>query len=135
MLNSGNNDREQNWLLLSPRAKRAQSDWRATVTLGCPRCSINGPKSLFPRSNGLSKFSKKYFFPAFSYPLLEFLLSEFFSAAPINLLSERESHMHMIIHMIAIGRLWRPLVFFINSGTSSSMCYWATLFVRVAPSS
>jgi hypothetical protein len=21
---------------LSPRAKRAQSDWRATVTLGCP---------------------------------------------------------------------------------------------------
>jgi hypothetical protein len=21
-----------------PRAKRAESDWRATVTLGCPRC-------------------------------------------------------------------------------------------------
>jgi hypothetical protein len=38
MLNSGNNDREQNWLLLKkiiPRVKRAQSDWRATVTLGC----------------------------------------------------------------------------------------------------
>jgi hypothetical protein len=30
MLNSGNNDREQNWLLLSPRVKRAQSDWRVT---------------------------------------------------------------------------------------------------------
>jgi hypothetical protein len=26
----------QNWLLLSPRVKRAQSDWWATVTLGCP---------------------------------------------------------------------------------------------------
>jgi hypothetical protein len=38
MLNGGNNDREQNWLLLIPRVKRAQSDWRATVTLGCPRC-------------------------------------------------------------------------------------------------
>jgi hypothetical protein len=37
MLNSGNNDREQNWLLLSPRVKRAQSDWQATVTLGCPK--------------------------------------------------------------------------------------------------
>jgi hypothetical protein len=37
MLNSGNNDREQNWLLLSPRVKRARSDWWATVTLGCPR--------------------------------------------------------------------------------------------------
>jgi hypothetical protein len=37
MLNSGNNDREQNWLLSSPRVKRAESDWRATVTLGCPR--------------------------------------------------------------------------------------------------
>jgi hypothetical protein len=23
---------------LSPRVKRAQFDWRATVTLGCPRC-------------------------------------------------------------------------------------------------
>jgi hypothetical protein len=30
MLNSGNNDREQNCLLLSPRVKRTQSDWRAT---------------------------------------------------------------------------------------------------------
>jgi hypothetical protein len=37
MLNSGNNDREQNWLLLSPRVKRAQSDWQAAVTLGCQR--------------------------------------------------------------------------------------------------
>jgi hypothetical protein len=37
MLNSGNNDREQNWLLLSPRVKRAESKWRATVALGCPR--------------------------------------------------------------------------------------------------
>jgi hypothetical protein len=27
MLNSGNNDREQNWLLLSPRVKRVESDW------------------------------------------------------------------------------------------------------------
>jgi hypothetical protein len=34
MLNNGNNDREQNWLLLSPRMKRAQSDWWATVPLG-----------------------------------------------------------------------------------------------------
>jgi hypothetical protein len=42
MLNSGNNDREQNWLLLRPRVKRAESDWRATVTLGCPRwCECN----------------------------------------------------------------------------------------------
>jgi hypothetical protein len=40
MLNSGNNDREQNWLLLSPMVKRAKSDWRATVTLGCPRCFL-----------------------------------------------------------------------------------------------
>jgi hypothetical protein len=32
MLNCKNNDREQNWLLLSPRVKRAESDWRATVT-------------------------------------------------------------------------------------------------------
>jgi hypothetical protein len=32
MLNNGNNDREQNWLLLNPRVKGAQSDWRATVT-------------------------------------------------------------------------------------------------------
>jgi hypothetical protein len=37
MLNTGNNDREQNWLLLSPRVKRTQSDWRAG-DLGCPRC-------------------------------------------------------------------------------------------------
>jgi hypothetical protein len=37
MLNSGNNNREQNWLLLSPRVKRAESDWRETETLGCPR--------------------------------------------------------------------------------------------------
>jgi hypothetical protein len=35
--NSENNDREQNWLLLSPRVKKAESNWRATVTLGCPR--------------------------------------------------------------------------------------------------
>jgi hypothetical protein len=40
MLNNGNNDREHNLLLLSPRVKRAQSDWRATVTLGCPRCVL-----------------------------------------------------------------------------------------------
>jgi hypothetical protein len=39
MLNSGNNDREQNWLLLITRVKRAQSAVRlaATVTLGCSR--------------------------------------------------------------------------------------------------
>jgi hypothetical protein len=30
MLNSGNNDQEQNWPLLSPRVKRAESDWWAT---------------------------------------------------------------------------------------------------------
>jgi hypothetical protein len=48
MLNSGNNDREQNWLLLSPRVKRAQSDWRATVTLGCPRCHFR-KRALIPK--------------------------------------------------------------------------------------
>jgi hypothetical protein len=32
MLNSGNNDREQNWLLLSSRVREASP----TVTLGCP---------------------------------------------------------------------------------------------------
>jgi hypothetical protein len=40
MINSGNNDREQNCLLLSPRVKRAQSDWQATVILGCPRWGL-----------------------------------------------------------------------------------------------
>jgi hypothetical protein len=34
MLNSGNNEREQNWILLSPRVREASP----TVTLGCPRC-------------------------------------------------------------------------------------------------
>jgi hypothetical protein len=34
MPNNRNNDREQNWLLLSPRVTRAESDWRATVPLG-----------------------------------------------------------------------------------------------------
>jgi hypothetical protein len=38
MLNSGNNDREQNWLLLSPRVKTAQSDLRAT--LGCHKMDL-----------------------------------------------------------------------------------------------
>jgi hypothetical protein len=28
---------EQNWLLLIPRVNRAQSDWRAITTIGCPR--------------------------------------------------------------------------------------------------
>jgi hypothetical protein len=37
MLNSGNNDQEQNWQLLIPGVKRAQSDSPVTVTLGCPR--------------------------------------------------------------------------------------------------
>jgi hypothetical protein len=36
MLNSGNNDREQNWLLLSPRVREASP----TVTFGCPRWLI-----------------------------------------------------------------------------------------------
>jgi hypothetical protein len=40
MLNSGNNDWEQNWLLLSPRVKRAESDWQETVILGCPRWNL-----------------------------------------------------------------------------------------------
>jgi hypothetical protein len=46
MLNSGNNDREQNWLLLSSRVKRAESDWRASVTLGCPRYHNMSPSAL-----------------------------------------------------------------------------------------
>jgi hypothetical protein len=42
MLNSGNNDR----LLLSPRVKRAQSDWWATVTPGCQRCHSQDIKTM-----------------------------------------------------------------------------------------
>jgi hypothetical protein len=70
--------------------------------------STNDPKYLFPRSNGLSTCK----FPVFSYPLLEFL-SEFFSAAPINLiLRVSPTCTWYIIHRIAIGRLRRPLVLF-----------------------
>jgi hypothetical protein len=58
MLNSGNNDREQNWLLLSPSVKRAKSDWRATVTLGCPRCGTATlvPKMICPDDNAMMCF-------------------------------------------------------------------------------
>jgi hypothetical protein len=44
MLNSGNNDREQNWLLFSPRVKRAQSDWRARLN---PWVSKMGVDAIF----------------------------------------------------------------------------------------
>jgi hypothetical protein len=57
-------------LQLVTLTRRRDKDWASVF-------STNGPKYLFPRSNGLSKFSKRYFFPAFSYPCLSSSLVNF----------------------------------------------------------
>jgi hypothetical protein len=43
VFNSGNNHREQNWLLLITRVMRAESDWRGLLPLGVQDVS-NAPE-------------------------------------------------------------------------------------------
>jgi hypothetical protein len=47
------------YLLFCPRVKRAQSDWQATVTLGCPRCMKHAPVSQITDKNSLAALFKK----------------------------------------------------------------------------